>query len=182
MIFLKIDELLEEKEFAVVCIEGMSASGKTTLAAKLKEMYDCNVFHTDDFFLEPSMRTQERLAEPGGNVQYERLEELKNKIIKRESFSISTYDCKTDSYNTKSYEPKKLNIIEGVYSAHERIRNIYDLMMFMSIDKDVQKERILKRNGEVMLKKFESIWLPLEELYFKTLSQENFIPVCINLC
>ena len=56
----KIDELLSEKDFVVVAIDGKCTSGKTTLAAKLAEIYDCNVFHMDDFFLRPEQRTPAR--------------------------------------------------------------------------------------------------------------------------
>ena len=53
----KIDELLTQKDRVVVAIDGKYTSGKTTLASKLAEIYDCNVFHMDDFFLRPEQRT-----------------------------------------------------------------------------------------------------------------------------
>ena len=58
--------------FVTVAIEGSSATGKSTLAALLSRIYNCNVFHMDDFFLQPHQRTPERFAQPGGNVDYER--------------------------------------------------------------------------------------------------------------
>lgn len=39
----KIDELLAQKDMVVMVIDGKCTSGKTTLAAKLAEVYDCNV-------------------------------------------------------------------------------------------------------------------------------------------
>ena len=71
----KIDMLLGEREFVIVAIDGKCTSGKTTLAGRLAEIYDCNVFHMDDFFLRPEQRTAERFAEVGGNVDYERFQE-----------------------------------------------------------------------------------------------------------
>ena len=59
----KIDELMTQKDVVIVAIDGKCTSGKTTLAAKLAEIYDCNVFHMDDFFLRPEQRTPERFAE-----------------------------------------------------------------------------------------------------------------------
>ena len=41
----KIDELLMQKDIVIVAIDGKCTSGKTTLATKLAEIYDCNVFH-----------------------------------------------------------------------------------------------------------------------------------------
>ena len=49
----QIDDLLTQKDAVIVAIDGKCTSGKTTLASKLAELYDCNVFHMDDFFLRP---------------------------------------------------------------------------------------------------------------------------------
>lgn len=58
-----IDQKRTERERVTVAIEGGSASGKTTLAVLLTNIYDCKVFHMDDFFLRPEQRTAERLLE-----------------------------------------------------------------------------------------------------------------------
>ena len=49
----------------VVAIDGNSGAGKSTLAALIADVYDCNLFHMDDFFLRPEQRTEERLKETG---------------------------------------------------------------------------------------------------------------------
>ena len=41
----KIDELLTQKDMVIVAIDGKCTSGKTTLASKLAEIYDCNVYY-----------------------------------------------------------------------------------------------------------------------------------------
>ena len=46
----QIDAVMAKKEFVIVAIDGPCTSGMTTLAAKLAEIYDCNVFHMDDVF------------------------------------------------------------------------------------------------------------------------------------
>ena len=56
----------------IVAIDGRCASGKSTLAAYLKSALACSVIHMDHFFLQPHQRTEKRLREPGGNVDYER--------------------------------------------------------------------------------------------------------------
>ena len=83
----KIDGLLAEKDMVIMAIDGKCNSGKTTLASKLAEIYDCNVFHMDDFFLRPEQRTPERFAEVGGNVDYERFwEEVLLPLKSRKAF------------------------------------------------------------------------------------------------
>ena len=92
----QIDTLLEEQTFVIVAVDGKCTSGKTTLAARLAEIYDCNVFHMDDFFLRPEQRTPERFAEVGGNVDYERFqEEVLLPLKSGKAFSYRPFDCST---------------------------------------------------------------------------------------
>lgn len=80
----------------LIAIDGRCAAGKTTFATHLQGLWDCNMFHMDDFFLRPSQRTPGRLREPGGNVDYERfLGEVLVPLRKGEPFSYCPYDCKT---------------------------------------------------------------------------------------
>ncbi len=57
----------------LLAIDGRCGSGKTTLARALQEKSGAAVVHMDDFFLRPAQRTPERFAEPGGNVDRERV-------------------------------------------------------------------------------------------------------------
>ena len=51
-----IRQLLEEKkgsdEPLLAAIDGRCGSGKTTLGEYLKQVFDCNLFRMDDFFLQ----------------------------------------------------------------------------------------------------------------------------------
>jgi hypothetical protein len=50
---------------------------------------------------------------------------------------------------------------------HRELRNYYTLTLFITIDKQLQLDRILSRNGEMMLKRWVNEWIPLENYYFK---------------
>lgn len=169
-VFRRIDSLLEEKQTVTVAIDGGSASGKTTLAGRLAEVYDCNVFHMDDFFLPQGRKTQARLAEPGGNVDYERFaDEVVSMLKSGVGFTYRPYDCKAGRYkDAVSVSPKTLNIVEGVYSLHPALADMYDLKLFLKTDEDTQLARICQRSGD-MLKRFVIEWIPLENVYFETL-------------
>ncbi|MDE7100629.1 MAG: (d)CMP kinase, partial [Anaeroplasmataceae bacterium] len=67
--------MAQEKETFVIVIDGMSASGKSTLALKLANALDANLIHMDDFFLPKELRTLNRYQEAGGNIHYERFKE-----------------------------------------------------------------------------------------------------------
>ena len=164
-----IDRKLAENETVTLAIEGGSASGKTTLAALLKAVYGCTVFHMDDFFLQPHQRTEQRLAEPGGNVDRERfLEEVLLPLRRGEEIAYRRYDCSTGTVcEPVSIRPGRLNVVEGAYSMHPLLAEQYDLTCFLATDPEVQRKRILQRNGPEVGERFFTQWIPLEERYFE---------------
>ena len=163
----KIDELLTQKDMVIVAIDGKCTSGKTTLASKLAEIYDCNVFHMDDFFLRPEQRTPERFAEVGGNVDYERFqEEVLLPLKSGKAFSYCAFDCSTFTLAAPvAVAPKRLNIIEGTYSHHPYFGNPYDLKILLTVDEETQRKRILERPA-FLHKRFFEEWIPMENRYF----------------
>lgn len=155
----------------VVAIDGMSASGKTTLGRQIQEHFpNSNLFHMDDFFLQPHQRTKERLSEVGGNVDYERFkDEIVTHLANRYGLTYQVYYCSTQRFGSKirvSWRP--LMIIEGAYSQHPYFGDIYDLRFFCEISEEEQRERILKRDGEKKLERFLNEWIPKENEYFET--------------
>ncbi|WP_236897692.1 uridine kinase family protein [Clostridium beijerinckii] len=174
-VFDEIKNLLKDNKKLVIAIDGRCGGGKSSLGAMLTEEFDCSLFHMDDFFLPPRMKTKERLAEPGGNVHYERFEEEILKPLKNDEPAIyRKYLCnKGELSQPIKVEPKNLTIVEGSYSLHPTLRDYYDYKIFITIDSKVQHERILKRNGEEKLQDFINKWIPLEEHYFTELDIEN---------
>ena len=167
----QIDELLAAKDTVIVAIDGKCTSGKTTLASKLAEIYDCNVFHMDDFFLRPEQRTPARFAEVGGNVDYERFqEEVLLPLKSGKAFSYRSFDCSTFTLAAPvAVTPNKLNIIEGTYSHHPYFGNPYDLKILLTVDEEIQRQRILERPA-FLHKRFFEEWIPMENRYFALLS------------
>lgn len=181
-LLLKIDTALS-KGSLTLAIEGGSASGKTTLSAMLEEIYDCTVFHMDDFFLRPEQRTKERLLIPGGNIDKERfLEEVLSPLKNDKSITYRPFNCSTMSLEpTITVKPKSLCVIEGVYSMHPDLRLFYDLSIFLETESSVQKKRILKRNTPILAQRFFEQWIPLEETYFNAFDIKNCCDMAICL-
>ena len=163
----QIDALLCTGKFLVIAIDGNCTAGKTTLAAMLEKMYDCNVFHMDDFFLRPEQRTPERYAQPGGNVDYERFrEEVLVPLLRGGEFSYQPFSCKTFTLSEPvKVQPKKLNIIEGTYCLHPYFGDVYDWKVFLSVDARLQRSRILSR-PQHLHERFFQHWIPMEQRYF----------------
>ncbi len=156
-----------EKAF-VVAIDGMCGSGKSTLGRRLQKYFQCSLFHMDDFFLQPHQRTPERLAQPGGNVDYERFQsEVLDHLQDKEGLKFRRFDCRTFSLASVSHIPyNRMVIIEGAYSCHPYFGDIYDVNFFLESSREGQLERILSRSDPEKLKRFMEVWIPMEEKYF----------------
>lgn len=169
-VFSEIDRALVEHPTGqvTVAIDGRCGSGKSTLGRILQEIYSCNLFHMDDYFLRPGQRTGERLKEAGGNVDYERFRsEIFDHLSDEDGFEYQRYDCTRQCLTEYIRVPgAKLNIIEGAYSQHPYFGDVYDRRFFLDIDAQEQTERIRKRNGERMLERFKNEWIPMENRYF----------------
>ena len=166
----RIKKFLSHKNTCVIAIDGMSASGKTTLGHELHNLFPNScLFHMDDYFLQPHQRTPERSFEIGGNVDYDRFRsEIINNLQNPNGFTYHIYDCKTQRLGDSLHCPMKpLVIVEGAYSTHPYFGDVYDLRLFCEISDLEQKDRIIKRNGIEMWKRFKSEWIPKEHDYFR---------------
>ncbi|MBQ8358143.1 MAG: phosphoribulokinase [Clostridia bacterium] len=177
-----IRERLAVKERVIVAIDGCCAAGKTTLAENLANIFDCNVFHADDFFLRPEQRTPRRLGEVGGNIDYERFRaEVIEPLLIGKPFSYSPYDCSTQSLSAPvTVDPRPLEIVEGSYSTHPYLGKYDDLRIFMKISPALQKERILLRPSFLHRRFFEE-WIPMEQAYFAGMEVEKNSDLVIHI-
>lgn len=182
LFFAKLDKMLKN-DSTVIAIEGPSASGKTTLGEMLKVIYDCTVFHTDDFFLRPEQRTPQRYAEIGGNIDRERfLEEVLIPLKKNQPVLYKKFDCSTMTLSPATLVvPKKLIVIEGAYSMHPEFQNYYDFSIFLDISPELQKLRIEKRNPPQVATRFYDEWIPREQLYFSKMQTKNHCNMLISI-
>lgn len=177
-VLLKIKNL---RKPAVISIDGRCGSGKTSLASLIKTLFDCNVFHIDDYYLPLSQRKPDWEQLPAGNIDLLR---FKNEVLEPlrlgETVKYRPYDCCTGEFKAyEAYAPKELNIIEGSYSQHTMLSDYYDLKIFLTSSKDVQAKRLIEREGdyyEVFLKR----WIPMEELYLSSLDIESKSDILIN--
>ena len=182
-ILRRLDAIVSRKGTVLIAIDGGSGSGKTTLAALMSAERDCNVFHMDDFYLRPSQRTDERLLEIGGHVDYERFKsEVLDKIIIGAAFSYRPYNCKTQSYmEPVSVCAKKLSIVEGSYSLHPYFAAFWDFRIFLCADSGIRLRRIKERSGEALFEHFINDWIPREDAYFSKFNvQETSDIIVVN--
>jgi len=171
-IFIDILPLLIEidnnNKQLIIAIDGQCASGKTTLSNILKEIFNCDIVHLDDFFLQAHQRSNERLSIAGENIDHERfLKEILIPLSNNENYEYKPFDCQTFSFKeAKLIKPQSITIIEGSYALHPNLAPYYDLRIVLTIDENSQSERLLKRNKQ-LYPKFKDLWIPLENQYLK---------------
>ena len=157
-----------DKKPLLAAIDGRCASGKTTAAGILQKEYGGAVVHADDFFLRPEQRTPARYAEPGGNIDWERLkEEVLEPLKEGRPVCYRRFDCSRMCLGEEiSVVPGALVIVEGSYALHPELRRLYDLKIFLDVPYEEQLKRIEARSGQEQLQVFIDRWIPLEERYF----------------
>lgn len=174
----------------LLVIDGRCGAGKTTMASRISEELLCSVFHMDDFYLPAAEQTDERMKEPGGNIDFDRfLSEVIKPLESGDAVAYRPFLCRNQAYaDTKLMPAERINIIEGTYSCHPRLRGAYEslcgheaatgsmklIRIFVDVDGKTQIERIRTRVGEQRLKMFEEKWIPREEEYFKLCSVREY--------
>ncbi len=163
-----LQRLQEDSSIRVIAMDGRAASGKSTKAELLHAVLEVPVVHMDDFFLPPALRTPERLAQPGGNVDYERFaQEVVPHLASDAPFAYRVFDCsQMDFGGMREIAAAPLRIVEGSYAHHPALGDYADLRVFSTVEADEQMARILRRNGERMAEMFRTRWIPMEEKYF----------------
>lgn len=165
-IIYRINQELKKNERIIVAIDGRCGSGKSTISALLKEKTGYSIIHADDFFLRPEQRTKARLSEVGGNIDYERLSEVLKELKKTGVASYRPYNCSTKALDAPIQVSGQVTILEGSYSCHPVLWDFCDIHIFLTVNKEIQLERLRKRNP-VLIGRFTDEWIPMEERYFE---------------
>ena len=167
----------------ILAIDGMCGSGKTTLAEYLCTIFDASIIHMDNFFLPYERKTKERLSEPGGNIDYERFQEVVlPALTKRQPFSYVAYNCQTSAYDREIIIPHcELIIVEGSYSLHKNFGQYYDISLFLEISSHEQLARLKTRcQDDMKFRRFQTEWIPMENRYHNAQLVKQRADICIH--
>lgn len=168
-LFCRLDCRRREGKRTLLAIDGMAGAGKSSLARLLEAVYGCTVFHADDYFPRPEQRTPARLRQPGGNLDRERLRDeiLRPLASGAEEITHRRFDCESmELREPRTVRVELLTVIEGSYSMHPELRDFYTDTVFLRAPADMQRERIIERNGDYA-EVFFSKWIPMENEYIE---------------
>ena len=167
-----IDRSRREHPRTLAAIDGPCATGKSTLGARLSQIYGCPLFHTDDFFLPPERKTPARLAQPARNVASELFfPQVLSPLSRGEPVRYQPYRCHSGTLEAaRTIPPAPLAVVEGVYSLRPEFQPLYQVKCFLSAPWPVREARLLERCGPEGLERFRTLWIPLEDRYFQAFS------------
>lgn len=163
----RIRPLLDQKARVIVAIDGMAASGKTTLSAALAACFSsCAVVHMDDFTIPFEDRFPGYFDAQLSNTDIARFDrEVLSPLLAGRAACYQPYACHPEPGFLPPVhiaQDVRLVIIEGAYCLHPALSARYDLRVLCTVSPDVQRRRILARNGSAQLERFMSLWIPME--------------------
>ncbi|MCK4364483.1 MAG: HAD-IIIA family hydrolase [Thermoplasmatales archaeon] len=153
-----MDELIyryskSDKDRFFIAIAGCSRSGKTMLAQKIKDDLskkgiDSSMISLDNWLLDLNVRTGDETIRE--RFQYEKISDALSQIKSGENIYPPVYDAKTRMIvSEKSSKPlfveeNSIGIIDGIVSLDvEKAREISDFKIFVDIDDNTRKERLI---------------------------------------
>ncbi|MBQ2833801.1 MAG: hypothetical protein IJN79_01855 [Clostridia bacterium] len=159
--------LLRGQERLAIAIDGMAASGKTTLSSALcARIPDSFCVHMDDFTLPFEQRFPGYFDVLLANADTRRMDrEVLTPFLSGEQAAFRPYVCHPEAgFLPPVHVPSdtRVLIVEGAYCLHASLFDRYALRALMTIEPDMQRERIRRRNGEERLARFLSDWIPME--------------------
>ena len=130
----------------LIGIDGLGASGKTTLALEIQKLLDeGTIIHTDDFYRPIEQRTIGLVPE------------------------IVSPDFDWDLMGREVFKKKRIGttIVVGVYALQSRFVPYYDFKIWVDAPHEVRLRRMTGREGPAVAGEWQAKWLPREERYLE---------------
>ncbi len=158
----KFLKMMREQPVILVALCGETASGKTTLTNALKtHIPTVSVISADNYFCDISeqMRTFgsfSKLVESGydtdsaDNFQMAVLRHDLQTLKANQKISMPHYEMRDGSSTPKAipFTPSKIVCVEGICTLYPHVRDLFDIKVYLSVDKKIQWARYQKRATE----------------------------------
>jgi uridine kinase len=181
----KFDRIQKNRNTLIVGIDGASASGKSTIAYKLKELDNrVIIVHMDDFY-RPSEEQKAIIPEViGANFDWERVRKQVLTPLTHNKFGrYQRYDWDTDEMAEWHDVPTGgIVIIEGCFSIRNELQPFYDVRIWIDNPKQISLERVIQRerNGSDNRYLWENVYRPAEEKYIEVQKPREFADIVID--
>ena len=152
---------------ARIGIDGPGASGKSTLAAGLKEALPEAVLVEGDDFYRPELDSKRSEVEVGGLFDLSRLaSQVLIPHTEGRDLHYQRYDWEAGTLGDWATGPSGAPlIVEGIYSTHQMLRDFYDLRIWVTAPRAIRLVWGMERDGEAARRKWVDVWMPAEDRY-----------------
>lgn len=167
-----VDALPNKFLHKMIGIDGLGASGKTTIAEGIQKLHpESSVIHTDEFYKSKDQRTSGLVNQStiSPDFDWDRFEQQvikpvqKNLLVKYER-----YDWRADRWDGWIEVPAThWIVIVGVYALQSRFFQAYDYTIWMEVSREERIKRMTEREGATVAEEWQQKWLPREEHYFE---------------
>jgi len=142
----------------IIGITGASGSGKSYIANKIiqKSPVPALIFDQDNYFYPADKQPKDKNGKPNfdtpqsldlGQFENDFFDLLSGKTITHRRYSYNKPI--TDNVYYKSYIPKPVLIVEGIFALYsDKIREKCDITIFVESDLELNKQRRIKRDSE----------------------------------
>lgn len=167
-----IDALPPKHFQKLIGIDGLGASGKTTIAEALRKLRpDISIIHVDEFYRPKADRTvgivEGAIVSP--DFEWDRLDGQVFDPIRR-GFPViyQSFDWRHDAAGRWIEIPQgNWVVIVGVYALQSRFFSYYDYTIWCDATKENRTERMIKREGEMVAQEWLSNWSAREDRYYE---------------
>jgi len=152
----------------LIAIDGRGGSGKSSLAKKLSALHpEIKILSVDSF---PCSSTEYPFHSSGTQTRVD-LKRLREEVLLPLFKGITAHYTETPWWSGQSPGPKRavksggLVIVEGCYSLHRELRDLYDLKIWIDCPADQALRNAIKRDAEEMREVWEQVYSPNETAY-----------------
>lgn len=168
----RITALQGEGTPVLVALDGRSGVGKSTVAREVGAQLGALVIDGDDFYRGGDDAYWDALG-PARKVDlvidWRRQRALLGQLGRGEAVTWRPYDWDADDGRLGASitgGPAAVVLLNGAYSARPELADLYRARVLLHVDRDLRRERLLRREGERDRAEWEARWGEAEDLYF----------------
>lgn len=162
----------ERPDPILVALDGRSAAGKSTLAAKVAPFVAAVVIDGDDFYSGGTAEAWDAMspAEKASHcIDWRRQRPVLEKLARSEPASWRPYDWEADDGSLAgpvTCDPAPVIILDGAYSARPELADLIHLRVLFDAPTDLRKRRLVQREGKGYRADWNRRWDDAEQWYF----------------